>query len=73
MKPEYGKQAEPESAKPRLTPRVEIALRMLGVALVLAGALIGFGRPVAIVLAAAGLVLIILDQSLKYWPRRSAH
>jgi ABC-2 type transport system permease protein len=73
MKPENAQQSEPDSAKPRLTPRIELALRMVGVALVLAGALIGFGKPVAIVFVAVGLVLIILDQSLKYWPRRPAH
>jgi ABC-2 type transport system permease protein len=73
MKPPDTHQAESDSAKRRLTPKVDLALRMVGVTLVLAGALIGFGKAVAIVLVAAGLALIILDQSLKYWPRRPGH
>jgi ABC-2 type transport system permease protein len=71
--PPHIQRAEPDSAQPRLTPKVDLALRMVGVALVLAGALIGFGKPVAIALVAVGLVLIILDQTLKYWPRRPVH
>lgn len=52
--------------------RVELALRLAAVALVLAGALIGFSHPVAIVLMAVGMLLILL-RSRKHIPRRPAH
>lgn len=62
-----------DNSKPRLSPFADLALRMVGVVLVLAGAVIGFGHAFAIVLVGVGMILIILDQSLKYWPRRPVH
>jgi ABC-2 type transport system permease protein len=58
------------AGQPRLSPIADLALRIAGVALVLAGAMTGFGKPVAIALVAAGLLLITVEQSLKHWPRR---
>jgi hypothetical protein len=46
---------------------------MVAVVLVILGAVIGFGKPIAIVLVAVGLLLIILEQTLKHFPRRPAH
>ena len=57
----------------RLSPMADVALRMLAVVLVIAGAVIGFGKPIAIVLVAVGLLLLILEQALKHLPRRPAH
>ncbi len=59
--------------QPRLSPIADVALRMLAVALVIAGAVIGFGKPIAIVLVVVGLLLLILEQTLKHIPRRPAH
>ncbi|HZE07046.1 MAG TPA: ABC transporter permease [Solirubrobacteraceae bacterium] len=67
----------PPSAKdggePRLSPVADVALRTSAVLLVVAGALIGFGRPIAVVLVVIGLLLLIIDQALKHLPRRPAH
>ena len=61
------------TAKPRLSSGADLALRMAAVVLLLAGAVIGFGNPVSIALVAGGLVLLILEQSLKHLPRKPAH
>lgn len=65
-----AKPTKPEARPARLA---DLALRMTAVALVLAGAVIGFGEPIAIVLVAIGLLLLIVQQSLKNWPRKPAH
>ncbi len=67
------KDGEPSATESRLPPLADVGLRMAAVALVLAGAIVGFSHVVAIVLVAVGLVLLVLEQSLKYWPRRPAH
>jgi ABC-2 type transport system permease protein len=59
--------------RPRLSSGADLALRMAAVVLLLAGAAIGFGKPVSIALVAAGLVLLILEQTLKHLPRKPAH
>jgi ABC-2 type transport system permease protein len=66
-------QADLSPAKPRLSSAADLALRMLAVVLLLAGAMIGFGKPVSIALVAGGLVLLILEQALKHLPRKPAH
>ena len=73
MKETGPKTAELSTAEPRLTPLADLGLRIAGIVFVLAGAVIGFSHPVAIVLVAVGLLLLILEQSLKHWPRRPAH
>jgi hypothetical protein len=57
----------------RLSPLADLALRVLAVVLIIAGAAIGFGKPVAIVLVAVGLLLLLLEQSRKHWPRKPIH
>jgi ABC-2 type transport system permease protein len=68
-----NKKAELAPGEPRLTPLADLGLRIAAVVLILAGAVIGFSHPIAIVLMAVGLVLLIIEQSLKNWPRRPAH
>jgi hypothetical protein len=68
-----NKKAELAPGEPRLTPLADLGLRIAAVVLILAGAVIGFSNPIAIVLMAVGLVLLIIEQSLKNWPRRPAH
>jgi hypothetical protein len=41
--------------------------------MVLAGAAIGFGKPLSIVLVALGGALIAVDYGLKHWPHKPAH
>lgn len=50
-------------------PSAELALRIGAVVLVLAGAVIGFGRPVSIALVAVGLLLAVVAQRIKRPPR----
>ena len=57
----------------RLSPTADVALRMIAVVLVIAGAVVGFGEPISIALVAVGLLLLIIDQTLKHLPRRPAH
>ena len=68
-----SKQEGLSSGQPRLSPTADLALRLIAVALVIAGALIGFGKPIAIALVAVGLLLLIIQQTLKHLPRRPAH
>ena len=67
------KKADPSTAESRLTPLADVGLRIAAVVFILAGVVIGFSHPIAIVLVAVGLVLLIIEQSLKNWPRRPAH
>ena len=67
------KKADPSTAESRLTPLADVGLRIAAVVFMLAGAVIGFSHPIAIVLVAVGLVLLIIEQSLKNSPRRPAH
>jgi hypothetical protein len=46
---------------------------MAAVALLLGGVVIGFGKPVSIALVAGGVLLLILEQTLKHLPRKPAH
>jgi hypothetical protein len=58
--------------RPQLSPRTDAALRIFALALVIAGALIGFDRPVAIVLVAVGLLILALEQTFTpATPRRA--
>jgi ABC-2 type transport system permease protein len=61
------------TAKPRLSSGADLALRMAAVALLLGGAVIGFGQSVSIALVAGGVLLLILEQMLKHLPRKPAH
>ncbi len=64
------------SATPGLTaalPKADLALRIVAVAFLLGGALIGFGHPAAIVLVVLGLLVLIADQALKRRPHKPAH
>jgi len=73
MKPADTEKAVLSTPKPRLTPFADHTLRVVSVAMVLAGAVIGFSKPVSIVLVAAGALLLALDYGLKNWPRKPAH
>ena len=61
------------AGQPRLSPLVDLALRMLALALVIAGAAIGLGNTAAIALVAVGLLLLIVEQTLKHLLRRRPH
>ena len=63
----------PGAARPRLSSGADLALRMGAVALLLGGVVIGFGKPVSIALVAGGVLLLILEQTLKHLPRKPAH
>ena len=65
--------AHPSTAASHLSPLADVGLRIASVVFIVAGAVIGFNHPIAIVLMAVGLVLLIVEQSLKNWPRRPAH
>jgi ABC-2 type transport system permease protein len=65
----FGTHSKPGATwRPELSSRTDIALRMLAVVLVIAGVVIGFGRPVAIVLVAVGLLILALEQTFKHRP-----
>jgi len=64
--------ADPPEPTPRLTPFADYALRISGLGMVLASAVIGSG-PVGLALAAVGLLLLALDRGLKHWPHKPAH
>jgi ABC-2 type transport system permease protein len=59
--------------QPRLSSLADIAIRAVAIVFVIAGAIVGFGEPVAIVLTAVGLLLLLLARTLKHLPRRPAH
>lgn len=61
------------TAKPRLSSGADLALRMVAVVLLLAGAAIAFGKPISIGLVAGALLLLILEQTLNHLPRNPAH
>ena len=58
---------------PRLSPIVDLALRAAAIALLLTGVALGFDRTVAIVLAVTGVLLLTLEQALKYAGRTGSH
>ena len=70
--------APPDSGRPRLSHTVDVTLRGVAVVVIIAGAFIGFGRPVAIGLVVVGLLLLavrqilVADHPLKRWPRKPA-
>lgn len=66
-------QADLPTARPRLSSGADLVLRWGAVALLLGGVVIGFGRPLSIALVAAGVLLLILDQTLKHIPRKPVH
>jgi ABC-2 type transport system permease protein len=55
-----------------LSGRADVALRLLAGGLAIGGVVIGFGRPIAIALVAVGLLLLVVDRTLKQPPRRGA-
>ena len=57
----------------RLSPKADLALRLIAVVLVIVGAVVGFGEPIAIALVVVGLLLLVIEQTLKHLPRRPAH
>jgi ABC-2 type transport system permease protein len=65
--------------KSRLSPTADVALRAVAAILVLAGAVIGFGQPIAFALVAVGLVLLIMRKVVllrlvfRRRPRKPAH
>ncbi len=73
MKTAASEQEGLRSGQPRLSPVTDAALRIAAVVLVIAGAVVGFGQPIAIALVAVGLLLLIIDQGLRHLPRRPAH
>ena len=73
MKQPDTKPRDSGSSDRRLTPLADVGLRMGAVVLLIAGVIIGFSRPIAIVLVAIGMLLLIVHQSLKHWPRKPAH
>jgi ABC-2 type transport system permease protein len=58
---------------PRHAGWLEVTLRVVAVALVLAGVVIGFEHVVAIVLTGLGILLIAVLQGRRHGPRKSAH
>ena len=64
---------DPGAGRPQLSPKADLALRIAAVALLVGGALIGFGHPVSIVLIVLGLLVLIADQTLKRRPHKPAH
>jgi ABC-2 type transport system permease protein len=63
---------EPAQARPRHLPSTDAALRVVAIALLLAGVAIGLSHAVAIVLVVLGLLLIALLQSRKrHGPKRA--
>lgn len=73
IKTAASKQEAPSRGQPRLSPTADVALRIAAVGLVIAGAVVGFGQQTAIALVAIGLLLLIIEQTLKHHPRRPAH
>ena len=73
IKKAISSQEDLGTGQPRLSPTADLALRLIAVALVIAGAVVGFGKPIAIALVAVGLLLLIIEQTLKHLPRRTAH
>ena len=73
IKTAVGKQEGLSSGQPRLSPTADIALRLIAVVLVIAGAVVGFGNPIGITLVAVGLLLLVIDQTLKHRPRGPVH
>ena len=67
------KQQDARSGRPRLSPRADVVLRLIAVVFVIAGAVVGFGKPIAIALVAIGLLLLIIDRTLKHRPHRPVH
>ena len=65
--------ANDAASEPRLSPPMDLALRMLALVLVIAGAAIGLGKPAAVALIAVGLLLLVIEQTLKHLPRRRPH
>ena len=65
--------AAPGAARPRVSSGADLVPRMGAVALLLGGVVIGSGKPVSIALVAGGVLLLILEQTLKHLPRRPAH
>ena len=65
--------ANDAASEPRLSPPMDLALRMLALVLVIAGAASGLGKPAAIAPVAVGLLLLIVEQTLKHIPRRRPH
>ena len=65
--------ADDAAREPRLSPPMDLALRMLALVLVIAGAAIGLSKPAAIALVAVGLLLLVVEQTLKHLPRRRPH
>ncbi len=73
IKTAVGTQKGLTTGQPRLSPKADLALRLIAVTLVIAGAAIGFGKPISIALVAVGLLLLIIDQTLKHLPRPPVH
>ena len=73
IKTAVSRQEGLSTGQPRLSPKADLALRLIAVVLVIAGAVVGFGKPIAIALVAVGLLLLIIEQTLKHLPRRPVH
>ena len=61
------------TGQPRLSHKADLALRLIAAVLWIAGVVIGLGKPIAIALLAIGLLLLIIERTLKHDPRRPAH
>jgi hypothetical protein len=59
--------------QPRLSPKADLALRLIAAVLWIAGVVVGLGKPIAIALVAVALLLLIIEQTLKRLPRRPVH
>ncbi|MGZ4184475.1 MAG: ABC transporter permease [Solirubrobacteraceae bacterium] len=68
-----SKQEGLSSGQPRLSSKTDVALRVIAVVLVVAGAAVGFGKPISIALVTVGLLLLIINQTLKHRPHRPVH
>jgi ABC-2 type transport system permease protein len=73
IKTAVRRQERLSSGQPRLSPKADLALRLIAAVLWIAGVVIGLGKPISIALVAVALLLLIIEQILKHLPRRPVH
>jgi ABC-2 type transport system permease protein len=73
LAPHQATAAQVSAAERRFPPWADLGARLAAVALVVAGAVIGFGHPAGIALTALGVLLAIRIQSHKRGPHERAH
>ena len=67
-------QAGRSSGRPRISHKADVALRVAGLALVIAGVVLtGFAHSIAIALIAIGFLVLIINETLRRLPPRPIH